>query len=97
MSNCSFAQTIPAYIPEAGLLAWYPFNGNANDGTTYGHNGVADGAVSYGTDRHGAVNSCYESGGNGLIDIPVHNFPVSGLNGRKYLNVVPMLYLTSIK
>lgn len=24
-------QTIPAYVPTNGLVAWYPFNGNAND------------------------------------------------------------------
>ena len=34
-----FSQTLPAYLPADGLVAWYPFNGNANDESGNGHHG----------------------------------------------------------
>ena len=34
-----FAQSLPAYLPADGLVAWYPFNGNANDESGNGHHG----------------------------------------------------------
>ena len=76
LPDISFAQVIPPYIPPTGLLAWYPFNNNANDVTIYAHNGTAYGSVAYSTDRFGSPASCYQSSGNGLINIPVHNFPI---------------------
>lgn len=34
-----FAQ-LPSYLPADGLVAWYPFNGNANDESGNGNNGM---------------------------------------------------------
>ena len=52
-------------IPSEGLVAYYPFNGNANDESGNGNNGILSGnnvpAIS--TDRHGNPNSAYEFGG----------------------------------
>lgn len=31
---------VPDFVPEDGLVAWYPFNGNANDESGNGHDGV---------------------------------------------------------
>ena len=31
---------LPNYIPADGLIAWYPFNGNANDESGNGNNGT---------------------------------------------------------
>ena len=61
-----------------GLVAYYPFNGNANDyeGT---NNGVIYGGVSLAPDRFGSNNSAYYFNGvDGYIDIgnPVGNNPV---------------------
>ena len=75
ISDRSIAQ-IPSFVPTAGLVAWYNFNGNLLDETGGGSNGVAYGAVAYGTDRFGATNSCYQGNGASEIDIPVHNFPL---------------------
>ena len=60
-----------------GLVAYYPFNGNANDvmGT---NNGVAYGGVALATDRFGSNNSAYIFNGiDGYMDIgkPVGNSP----------------------
>ena len=34
-----YVQTIPSYISKDGLVGWWPFNGNANDGSGNGNHG----------------------------------------------------------
>ena len=41
---------VPNYVPTDGLVAWYPFNGNANDESGNGHHGEEYG-ISYVDDR----------------------------------------------
>lgn len=48
-----------------GLVAYYPFNGNANDESSYGNHGTVYGA-SLTTDRFGQPNSAYNF--NGISD-----------------------------
>ena len=72
--NHSFSQ-IPPYIPSPGLLAWYPFTGNADDSSGYGHNGVLYGDATYDTDRFGIANRCFLADGSSAVDFPVNNFP----------------------
>jgi len=36
---------VPSHVPTNGLLAYYPFNGNANDASGNGYNGVVTGAL----------------------------------------------------
>jgi hypothetical protein len=43
---------------ERGLVAWYPFNGNANDESGYGHQGTSNGATLM-PDRFGKSNGAY--------------------------------------
>jgi len=52
-----------AQIPTNGLVAYYPFNGNANDLSGNGHNGTVNGATLT-TDRFGNANSAYSFDGN---------------------------------
>lgn len=47
-----------AQIPSNGLLAYYPFNGNANDSSGNGHHGIVYGATLT-ADRFGDTNSAY--------------------------------------
>jgi hypothetical protein len=49
---------VPCYVPTNGLVAWYPFNGNANDESGNGHDGIVHGAT-LATDRCGNPNSAY--------------------------------------
>ena len=49
-------------VPANGLVAYYPFNGNANDETGNGHQGVVSGST-LSTDRKGAPNSAYSFNG----------------------------------
>ncbi|MBO0950065.1 LamG domain-containing protein [Fibrella forsythiae] len=52
-----------------GLIAHYPFNGNANDASGNGHNGTVSGATLT-TDRFGTPNKAYSFDGiNDKIDI----------------------------
>jgi hypothetical protein len=55
--------------PTAGLIAYYPFNGNANDESGNGNNGAVNG-VTLTAGRNGNVNSAYNFDGiNDYIEI----------------------------
>lgn len=60
---------VPCYVPTNGLLAWYSFNGNANDLSGNGHNGKAMGA-SLTADRFNNASSAYNVGTNCYIAVP---------------------------
>lgn len=60
-----------AQMPVNGLIAWYPFNGNANDESGYGNNGLVYDAVLT-TDRCGNSNSAYYFDGEGDIIMVDH-------------------------
>lgn len=51
-----------AQVPTDGLVAHYPFNGNANDESTNSNHGTVNGAMLT-TDRFGNVNSAYSFDG----------------------------------
>ena len=59
-----FAQ-IPSYVPTNGLVGWWPFNGNANDESGNGNNGVVNGATTT-IDRFGSTGKAYSF--NGVSD-----------------------------
>ena len=47
---------VPTYFPMNGLVSYWPLNGNANDESGNGNNGVSF-QVSWGLDRNGVANS----------------------------------------
>jgi hypothetical protein len=55
---------VPSYVPTNGLVGYWPFNGNANDESGNGNNGVSTG-VNLIADRNGELNSAYEFTTNG--------------------------------
>ncbi|MBN1509809.1 MAG: LamG domain-containing protein [Sedimentisphaerales bacterium] len=56
-------------LPSDGLVAWWPFQGNANDASGNGHDGVVYGATLT-QDRSGNPDSAYQfDGTNDYIDI----------------------------
>ncbi len=63
ISSALLAQ-LPSYVPASGLLAYYPFNGNANDASSNGNNGLVYGATLT-ADHQGLPNSAYHFDGNG--------------------------------
>ncbi len=58
-----------AQIPTDSLVAYFPFNGNANDESGNGNNGTVYGATLT-TDRFGNENSTYYFSGNDFIEVP---------------------------
>jgi len=57
-------------LPTSGMVAYYPFNGNANDLSGNANNGTVYGA-SLTTDRFGNSNQAYSFNGiNNTIDVP---------------------------
>ena len=65
---CTKSQ-LPANL-QNGLVAFYPFCGNANDVSGNGNNGTVNGA-SLGTDRFGNVNSAYNFNKSTIDNIDV--------------------------
>ena len=51
---------LPDYPPTEGLVGWWPFNGNANDESGNGNDGVVNGATLI-EDRDGNPNAAYLS------------------------------------
>lgn len=66
----SITFSLQGLIPLEGLIAYYPFNGNANDESGNGNNGTTHGGVTLTEDRLGNSNSAYNFDGTGYISIP---------------------------
>jgi len=59
-------------VVKNGLVACYPFDGNANDASTNGNNGTVNGATLT-ADRFGKQNSAYQFDGNSYIEVKDSN------------------------
>ncbi len=86
-----------AQAPTNGLVAYYPFNGNANDESGNGNNGVVNGATLT-ADRFGNVNKSYSFNGNSSIVISdndylelTNNFSISSWFYATSLSQVSMI------
>lgn len=59
---------VPAYVPINGLIGYWPFNGNANDESGNGHNGLlqsgSNGTINFVSDKFGNVNSAIKFSSN---------------------------------
>ena len=79
-SFSSFAQSgnVPTYVPTNGLLAYFPFSGNANDVSGNASNGIATDVTST-LDRFGNTNSAYSfNGTSSNIEADLKNYPLKG-------------------
>jgi hypothetical protein len=73
---------LPSYLPADGLVGWWPFNGNANDESGNGNDGVVVGA-SITSDRHGSLNGAYDFNGvDNFINVASNNQLL--LNGNEF-------------
>ena len=77
LSNVEVQQLYQAEVPpvtlQTDLVAYYPFNGNANDESGNGNNGLVNGTTLT-TDRFGNANSAYDfNGTSNYIDVPDAN------------------------
>ena len=57
------AQELPSYVPSEGLVAYYPFNGNANDVSENGNNGTVS-CATLTANKDGDENSAYSFDGD---------------------------------
>ena len=69
------AAQLPSFIPAAGLRAWYPFTGNANDSSGFARHATAYGGITYGTDRFGTSGHSLRGNASSATNIALHNFP----------------------
>jgi hypothetical protein len=68
----AYAQ-VPSYVPVNGLVAYWPFDGNANDISGNGNNGTVNGAT-LAEDRFGSADKAYSFyGANDYIEISTNN------------------------
>ncbi len=74
------AQNIPSYVPKDGLVGWWPFNGNANDESGNGNNGIQTN-ITYGNDRFGNYKSTLEIIGQPNRIVTIQN--PTNLNSNK--------------
>lgn len=78
------------------LEAYYPFNGNANDGSGNGRHGNVNGATIT-LDRVGAANSAYSFDGNDFIQIPeAAGFEQNSLTASVWVNATTFAYTGGI-
>ncbi|WP_375448311.1 LamG-like jellyroll fold domain-containing protein [uncultured Fibrella sp.] len=64
-STQTYTVTITRTFPTNGLVAYYPFNGNARDGSGRGIDGTVNG-VTYITDRKGSNTAVYFNGSSNI-------------------------------
>jgi Concanavalin A-like lectin/glucanases superfamily/Secretion system C-terminal sorting domain len=77
-SNFVLSQNLPSYLPENGLVGWWPFNGNAIDESGNGNDGSVNGAVLT-NDRFGNADAAYLFDGiSSFIETTNFNLPDSG-------------------
>ena len=63
---------IPSYVPTNGLVGWWPFNGNANDESGNGNDGVVNGATLT-EDRFGNVDKAYSFDGSNNTGVVINS------------------------
>jgi hypothetical protein len=80
---------VPSYVPTNGLVGYWPFNGNANDESGNGNNGVVYGSTLT-TDRFGINNKSY--GFNGIsnkIEVDANSqFQLTTLTVSLWVNAI---------
>lgn len=80
-----FCNFMVAQNINSGLIAYYPFSGNANDVSGNAHNGYISGGVIDSTDRFGNTNSAYYFDGQLNSYIKILNSPA--LNNFQELSI----------
>jgi hypothetical protein len=58
----------PSYVPSDGLVGYWPFNGNANDESGNGNDGIENVSVQFAQDRFNNSNSAMQ-GGTGYFTV----------------------------
>jgi len=78
--------SLPTYVPTNGLVAYYPFNGSANDETGNGYDGIINGAVLT-SDRFGNNEKAYNYNGTDTFITLPNDFFNGAENGSYTINL----------
>jgi hypothetical protein len=70
---------VPSYVPTNGLVGWWGFNGNAQDGSGNGNHGMVNGATLT-SDRNGDTNSSYLFNNSHITVSAPNNLPYGNSN-----------------
>ncbi len=71
-STSTVAQNLASYLPSNGLVGWWPFNGNANDESGNGNDGVVNGAT-FSENRFSNTQEAINFDGiNDFLSLPLH-------------------------
>ena len=79
------SQDLPSYVPTDGLVAYYPFNGNANDESGNGYHGTVNGATLT-ADRLENNEKAYSYNGKDTFITLSNNFFDGADNGTYTIN-----------
>jgi hypothetical protein len=74
-----YSQSVPSYVPTNGLVGWWGFNGNAQDGSGNGNHGTVNGATLT-SDRNGDTNSSYLFNNSHITVSAPNNLPYGNSN-----------------
>lgn len=86
----SVSAQIPSYVPTDGLVGWWPFNGNANDESGNGNDGVVNGATLT-EDRFGKKDEAYSFNGfSNYINVDTLHFNSFTLTGWYKITTLPI-------
>jgi len=87
----NFAQ-VPSYVAATGLVAFWSFNGNANDVSGNGNNGTVNGGAILTTNRLGAGNSAYYFPSTGCASNIQANVNTSSITASNAITVAFWAY-----
>ena len=59
VTSLGFSQSVPSYVPTNGLVGWWGFNGNAQDGSGNG-NHIVNNSCTFTLNRFGQINSAID-------------------------------------
>lgn len=85
ISTGSISAQLPSYVPSNGLIAWWPFDGNANDESGNAYNGTLQGNTALTTNRNGRTNQAYLFDGN--ADFIQTSLPGTTFNGDDAMTI----------
>jgi len=78
LSNVILLAQIPSYVPKMGLSGWWDLEGNVNDKSGNGNNGIEKGSITYGHDRFSNPNSAFVGNGKSTVSLKSQKlFPMS--------------------
>ena len=78
---------LPSYLPSDGLVGWWPFNGNANDESGNGSDGVVLSGTILTTNRLGLSNSAFEVDGVNCPSARGISLPIELVNDNYTISI----------